>query len=358
MAGEKTEKATPKRRSDERKKGNVLQSKDIATVVSLITMFYFLQFMMPGILKALKEAILYFANESVTREYLLIADLRQLFVRSLLVYGLTAVPLLLVAMGIGIVATGIQTKFLYSPSLLQFKASRLNPISGIAKMFSLRSVVELLKSLLKITALLYVIYSTIAPKINEIPRLMEMSFQAGTVYVGQLIMSIVFNVSIAFVFIAILDFAYQWFDYEKNIRMSKQEIKEEYKQMEGDPQIKGKIKERQRAMAQRRMMQEVPKADVIIRNPTHYAIAVQYDDTKHRAPIVVAKGMDLVAMKIIEIAKQHDIVTTENKPLARSLYESVELNQEIPEQFYQSIAEVLAFVYSVKKKGLKNSEKA
>ena len=148
-----------------------------------------------------------------------------------------------------------------------------------------------------------------------------------------------------FVFLALADYAYQWFEYEKNIRMSKQDIKEEYKQMEGDPQIKGKIKERQRMMSQRRMMQNVPNADVIIKNPTHYAIAVKYEMGKQRAPIILAKGMDNIALKILEVAKKNDIPSIENKPLARGLYEAVEINQEIPEKYYHAVAEVLAFVY-------------
>lgn len=353
MAGEKTEKATPKRRSDERKKGNIFQSKDLATVLSLISIFYFLQFMMPNILKSMQQLIAQFINQAATMDRLTISDLGPIFIRVVITYVVTAFPLLLFAVMIAVIGTGIQTRFLFTPSLLKFKPSRMNPISGIAKMFSLRSIVELTKSIIKIIALIYIIYTTIQGEFYNIPRLMEMSFPAAISFLGELIMSIVFNITIAFVFIGIFDFAYQWYDYEKNIRMSKQDIKEEYKQMEGDPQIKGKIKERQRAMAQARMMQEVPKADVIIRNPTHFAIAIKYDEKKNRAPIVVAKGMDLVALRIIKIAEENNITVSENRPLARGLYESVDLNHEIPEQFYQAVAEVLAFVYNLKK-GLTN----
>jgi flagellar biosynthetic protein FlhB len=152
------------------------------------------------------------------------------------------------------------------------------------------------------------------------------------------------------VIISILDYMYQKFQHEKQLRMSKQDIKDEYKMMEGDPQIKGKIKQRQREMAMRRMMQEVPNADVVITNPTHFAVAIKYDGATMQAPTVVAKGQDFVALKIKDMAKQHDIVTVENKPLARTLYAQVEINQQIPEDLFQAIAEVLAYVYKIKGK--------
>ena len=156
-----------------------------------------------------------------------------------------------------------------------------------------------------------------------------------------------------FVVLAIFDYVYQWWDYEKNLRMSKQEIKEEYKQSEGDPHVKGQIKERQQQMSRKRMMQSVPEADVVIRNPTHYAVAIQYDADQHSAPVVVAKGADALALRIVQIAEEAGVHVMENKPLARGLYETVDIDREIPEKFYQAVAEVLAFVYSLKKKDLR-----
>ena len=153
-----------------------------------------------------------------------------------------------------------------------------------------------------------------------------------------------------FVGLAIFDYVYQWWDYEKNLRMSHQELKEEYKQTEGDPQIKGKIRDRQQQMSRQRMMQKVPNADVVIRNPTHYAVAIQYDPEKNSAPVVVAKGADTLALRIVAVAEEHGVYVTENRPLARGLYESVDLDREIPEKFYKTVAEVLAFVYSLRKK--------
>ena len=172
-------------------------------------------------------------------------------------------------------------------------------------------------------------------------------------FIGDTVVSLANTVGVAFLFLAAFDYLYQWWDFEKNLRMSKQELKEEFKQTEGDPQVKGKIKERQQQQARQRMMQNVPNADVVIRNPTHYAVAIQYNPHQNNAPVVIAKGMDSLALRIVKVAQEHDIITMENKPLARGLYETVDLDREIPEQFYQPVAEVLAFVYNLKKKDLK-----
>lgn len=171
-------------------------------------------------------------------------------------------------------------------------------------------------------------------------------------YVGDTAVSLVNTVGVAFIFLAAFDYLYQWWEYEKNLRMSKQEIKEEYKQTEGDPQIKGRIREKQRQMASMRMMQNVPKADVIIRNPTHFAVALGYDSNANRAPVVLAKGADHLALKIVEVGEANGVYIMEDKPLARGLYASVEVDMEIPEEFYQTVAKVLAFVYKLKKKDI------
>jgi flagellar biosynthetic protein FlhB len=181
---------------------------------------------------------------------------------------------------------------------------------------------------------------------------MDMPVENGIAYLGDMIMTIVSTSAAVFVVLAALDYFYQWWDYEKNLRMTKQEVKEEYKQTEGDPQIKGQIRERQRKQAQARMMQNVPKADVIIRNPTHYAVAIKYNPDEDRAPVLLAKGADKLALRIIREAEKYNIAITENRPLARGLYEAVEIDQEIPSEFYQAVAEVLVFVYNLKNKSV------
>ena len=246
-----------------------------------------------------------------------------------------------------------QTRGLFTMESLAPKFSRLSPLQGLKRMFSLRGVIELLKAMIKIIILGSIIWNALQKDFWNFSQLMDMEpFQAMT-YTGDMILSIVQPVAIAMAFVAGFDLFYQWWDYEKNLRMSRQELKEEYKQTEGDPQIKGKIRERQQAQARQRMMQKVPSADVVIRNPTHYAVAIQYDPSRNNAPVVVAKGADSLALRIVAVAEEHGVFITENRPLARGLYEAVDLDQEIPDRFYQPVAEVLAFVYSLKKKELK-----
>ncbi|MPM10796.1 Flagellar biosynthetic protein FlhB [bioreactor metagenome] len=249
-----------------------------------------------------------------------------------------------------IIFTGAQTKFLISKENIKFKFSKINPLSGIKRMFSIRSVVEVIKNLIKIAILGYLIYSSIMKNLLQVPKLAQVDLLSGINFIFTSIMAIVKKVVIAFVVISAFDFLYQWWEYEKNIKMSKQEVKEEYKQMEGDPKVKGKIKEKQRAISYSRMMQQVPQADVIIRNPTHFAVAIKYDIEKDRAPIVLAKGQDNVALRIIDKAKESNINIVENIPLARALYKTTEINHEIPLEYYEPIAEILAWVYRLKEK--------
>ena len=349
--GDKTEKATPKRRKDERKKGNVVSSREVTAVVSLAIVFFAVKFFIGYIVVELQHLVEYI--------FLLLLEVKEIngntmntpifqIVETIVV---CVFPVGFVAMLAGIIGAGAQTKFLFSSDLLKPKFSRLNPIEGIKKLFSLRSIVELLKAIMKIIALGWIVYLVLGDFLAEVPSLFYVTPKEAGVWVGNVIMEIVKNALYLFIAIAVVDFGYQYYEYEKNIRMSKQEIKEEYKQMEGDPQIKGKIKERQRAMAQRRMMQEVPNSDVIIRNPTHYAVAIRYKQGEDRAPKVLAKGKDLIALRIVEIAEKNGIIMVENVPLARGLYEAVELGMEIPEKFYQACAEVLAYVYRIKHEG-------
>lgn len=249
-----------------------------------------------------------------------------------------------------VVLTGAQTKFLISKENIKFKFSKLNPLSGIKRMFSIRSLVEVIKSLIKISILVYVIYSSIANNLFQVPRLISANLAAGINFIRTSVMSIVKSVVIAFIVISAFDFLYSWWEYEKSIRMTKQEVKEEYKQLEGDPKIRGIIKEKQRAFSMTRMMQQVPKADVIIRNPTHYAVAISYNIEKDNAPIVLAKGKDRMAARIIEKAEEYKINIIENIPLARALYAESEINREIPVKYYEDVAEILAWVYRLKEK--------
>ena len=285
-------------------------------------------------------------------EYINESDVKRIYLSVCITFAATALPLLLICSMVAITATAMQTRMLFTFEAAHFKISRLSPIKGFKKIFSMRSVFELVKSLLKISILGYIIYNTFVDELENLPRMIDMTLQQSISYTGSMVLTIVRTAAIVMVFIAAFDYIYQWWDYEKNLRMSKQELKEEYKQTEGDPQIKSKIRQRQQEQSRRRMMQAVPTADVVIRNPTHFAVAIKYEPKKNRAPIVVAKGADSLALKIIEVAEEHNVTITENVPLARGLYEAVDLEREIPERFYQPVAEVLAFVFSLKKKDL------
>mgnify|MGYP000991714888 FL=1 len=312
-------------------------------------MFFALKGLAPGILRTIEQRTRQIIAMTGEVTELTIYDARKLAIDIMVVFATTVLPLLLIGGLVSVVLTLAQTRLLFTTKTIQFKFSRLNPLQGIRKMFSLRALVELAKSLIKIAILCYIIYSNLYKKFLLLPRLMDMSVENAVSYLGDLIMSIVTASAAVFIFIAALDYLYQWWDYERSLRMSKEEIKEEYKETEGDPQVKGQIKERQRKMAQMRMMQNVPKADVVIRNPTHYAVAIKYDPEVNNAPVVLAKGADSLALRIIHEAEKHDIIITENKPLARALYESVEVDAEIPAEFYQAVAEVLVFVYNLRK---------
>lgn len=351
MAGEKTEKATPKRKQDERKKGNIFQSKDLTSILALVAIFYFLRAYMPTMLNYLKAFLIRMIDISNEMESVSMLKINEVYLEILLVLAITALPALLVAMLVNVVLSGAQTRFLFSSELLKFKWDKLDPISGFKRMFSVRSIVELIKNLIKVIGLLVIVYVVLAPKIGRIPIMMELEFSQVLAFLVQNIMNLVLYVGVAFLFVGLADYGYQWYDYEKKLRMSKQDIKDEYKQQEGDPQIKGKIRQKQQQMAQKRMMQEVKNADVIIKNPTHVAIAIQYKPTLQRAPKVIAKGIDSLALRIIEEANKHQIVTVENIPLARALYAAVELEDEVPEEYYEAIAQVLAYVYQIRQKG-------
>ena len=347
--GSKTEKATQKKREDERKKGNIFQSRDLVSALSILVLFYILKLTLSFIYKTLSGTITKYIGYTAAENALSASSANGLFKDIVITVLLASGPVLLGSFFISIIATGIQTKFNFSKEHIKFKLSKLNPIRGLKNLFSLRSITELIKAMIKITAIGFVLYSAFKKIYGQFIMLIYRDLWQATVFILNTIMDMVMQLSLVFIGIAVADYLYQWWEYERTLRMSKQEVKEEYKQMEGDPLIKSKIRERQRKISSQRMMQQVPTADVIIRNPTHYAVALKYELHVNAAPVVVAKGQDYVALKIIEIAAQHNIPMKENKPLAQALYKTVPLNQQIPPEYYAVLAEILAWVYSMKK---------
>ena len=243
----------------------------------------------------------------------------ELAVQGVVLVGKTVGPVVAVAILCAVAATFAQTRFLVTTEPLKPKFSRLNPLEGFKRLFSLRSLVDTVKNLIKIVILMAIIFLSIRDMFLESSNYLYTDLTASVAHLVEVAGGMVLRISIAFVAVAAMDFFYQWWDFERNMKMTKQEVKEEYKQMEGDPQVKGKIKEIQRRRAQQRMMQQVPGADVVIRNPTHFAVALRYKPDQDDAPIVLAKGQDNIAMRIVEIAEENKIAVIENVPLARAL---------------------------------------
>lgn len=346
---EKTEKASPKKREDEQKKGNIFQSRDAASALSVLLVFSVMRALFPKGYEFMAGVMTRFFGYTGTVDELTVNGAVRLLAGGVTAVLLVAGPVVLCAMFTGVLASGAQTRFRVSRENIRFKFSRINPLEGIRRLFSLRSLVELLKAAAKLAVIAVVLIQSLAGLVDTLPSLMDQGVEQGVRYILVTLYDIVMKMSMAFLAIAVADFGYQWWQYEKNIRMTKQEVKEEYRQMEGDPQVKSQIKERQRAMAMRRMMQQVPKADVVVKNPTHFAVALAYDINKSNAPVVLAKGQDYMALRILAIAEEYGIPTTENRPLARELYRRVEPGREIPPEFYTVMAEIMAWVYSVRK---------
>lgn len=287
-----------------------------------------------------------------------VADINELSMANLQLVGMKAVetaawcifPLGVISLAIGVLGTGIQTRFLFTREPLKFNLGKLNPLKGIKNLFSTRQLIELLKALLKITILAVVLYNILKDELVVIAQMMDVNPISAAVYVLKEIISMVLRIGMIFAAIAGFDFFFQRWKYEKDMKMSKEEVKEEYKQMEGDPKVKGKIKSLQQSMARSRMMQAVPDADVVIRNPTHFAVALRYDIDHDNAPVVVAKGQDYIALKIVEIAENSKVTVIENKPLARGIYASTPLGGQIPAEYYGVVAEILVEVFRMNKK--------
>ena len=347
---EKTEKATPKKRRDQRKKGNVATSKDVIAVASLVGCFYCLQMLFPTIYKSLREMMIFQISSVAAIDELSLGNLQILGMKSVNTLAKCIFPLGVISLSIGVIATGIQTRFLFTKEPLKFKLSKLNPLNGIKNMFSAKQLVELVKSVLKIIILAVVLYNILKDEIIVIAQMLDVNPINASAYVLKEIMSMVLQIGMIFAAIAGFDYFYQRWKYEKDLKMSKEEVKEEFKQMEGDPKVKGKIRSLQQSMARSRMMQAVPDADVIIRNPTHYAVALKYDIDHDNAPKVIAKGQDLVALKIVEIGQQNKVTVIENKPLARGLYASTPLGGQIPAEYYGVVAEILVEIFRMNKK--------
>lgn len=344
---DKTEEATPKKKKDARKKGQVAKSKELGLTFTLLASTIVLVALGDFILNSLREDMVAFLNnyinmhiDSNNMQFILLT----VMVRAALVILPVAIPIAIM----GIIANFIQSGFLFTKETIKPDLKKLNPLNGLKRIFSMRTLVELFKDLAMIFVVAFVGYKYLMKNYGYILNLGYSGINYIPPAIKKLVVEIFQKVTLVMIAISLMDFIYQKRQYNKELRMTKQEIKEEFKQDEGDPQIKGKIKQMQREMASKRMMQSVPDATVIVTNPTHISVALKYEEGQS-APVVVAKGQGEVAAKIKEIAREYEIPIVENKPLARLMYKEVEIDSQIPVEMYEGVAEVLAIVYKLKK---------
>jgi flagellar biosynthetic protein FlhB len=350
-SGEKTEQATPRRREEARKKGQVFKSSDLNSAVILlvgsVVLFVTLSLTIDNF-RAFTE--LYLLDRTLTDFDN--AYIYKLFVETLYLMGKILFPIFIATFIAALLISYMQVGFIFSAETLNPKLERINPIEGFKRVFSKRALVELSKSLFKVVVTGYIVYSVLRKYFYLFPRFVDMELVASIKAFSIVLFEMALKVGIAFLVIGVLDYFYQWYEYEKSLKMSKYDVKQEFKQVEGDPLIRSRQRQIQREYAMRRMMTEVPKADVVITNPTHFAVALKYDLEAMDAPQVVARGQDFVALRIREIARENGVTIVENPPLARTLFYSLDIGDFIPEELYQAVAEVLAFVYRQKRKVL------
>jgi len=350
---EKTEKPTPRRRRESREKGQVFHSREINSAILLVLAFYTLKRSGSYIYE---NIAVYF--KKVYTEYLIMDDLLEganlwnFITEAFMILAKTVAPILGVVLATGLIISYAQVGFLFTVKTLQPSFNKLNPINGFKRLFSLHAVMELFKSIAKICIVGYVAYTYIKEEIDKIVLLLDMDIFEITAYISNLLINIAIRMGTVLIVLGAVDYFFQWRQHEKRLMMTKEEVKEEFKQTEGNPQIKSRIRQKQRQISMRRMMAEIPKADVVITNPTHYAVALKYDISIASAPVVVAKGQDYIALRIKEIARENNVEIVENKPLARSLYDSTDIGETIPPELFQAVAEVLAFVYNLKNKAI------
>lgn len=345
---EKTEEPTSKRRTEAREKGQVARSVELNSAFIILTAFYVLKMIGSHVYYKLIAFMGFMFTGFSTRDFTVEA-MQTLFINIAITFVEITFPLMLAILVISLTINFLQVGFTFTLQPLAWKFDKLNPINGFKRIFSSRALMELVKSLFKIAIIGYFIYRFLMQEIGYIPKMIDADLNDSIQFMAAMAIDLAFQIGGVILIMAAFDYLYQWWSHNKSLKMSKQEVKEEFKQTEGNPQIKGKIRERQRAMAMRRMMQEVPKATVVITNPTHFAIAIRYEKDMN-APQVVAKGQDFLAERIKDLARQHGVVIVENKPLARTLYATTEVGETIPTELYQAVAEVLAYVYKLKRR--------
>ena len=344
---EKKHPATPRRKEEARKKGQVFKSQEVISALMLLGLVALLKFWIPAMFLRMEHLFPYVLGLSSEWTERSVASL----MLNVLWLGIQIMaPIFGTGFVIALISNYIQVGVLFTGESMKPQISRLSLISGAKRMFGIKAWVELTKSLLKVLLIGYFLYASVRDRLHIYPALQQLSVGQGAVFLGEALMELAWNISLSFLGIAAFDYMYQRWEYEKNLRMSHEDLKQEYKQTEGNPELKSELKKRQRAISMSRMMQDMKQADVVVTNPTHFAVALRYDLKIQSAPYVVAKGQGQVALRMRELAKEYDLVIMENKPLARALYAQVDIGQGIPADLYKAVAEVLAFVYRLKKR--------
>lgn len=347
--GEKTEPATSKKLNDIRKEGQVAKSKELITAVSLMSLFIILKIYLSKLGTGLIDVYTQVYNsisKVVDDSYngLPIRTAGSVMQQVIIDMIKLVIPILLVAIVIAILGNMLQQKWMVTAKPLQPKFSKISPISGFKRMFSVRQLVELIKSIAMISIIMIVVYNTVKSKMNILLTFYDVGLNTALSTIGSIIIDLGIKISAVFLIVGFADLFYQRIKFKNDNMMTKQEIKDEFKNTEGDPQVKGQIKRRMQEVSRRRMMQQLPEADVVITNPTHFAVALKYEPDAGKAPVVLAKGADYLAFQIKDKAKEYNIAIVENKPLARILYHNIDIGMEIPPELYQAVAEILAVV--------------
>lgn len=347
--GEKTEEPTAKKLEDARKKGQVMRSTEVVTAATLLAFFFMLKIFVGFIgnrfMTSFRQTIGFISD--YTSEPFTLNTARTIICGSFWNIIVAAFPIMIVGLVVTIVAIVFQVKWKVTAEPLKPKFDKFNPVTGMKRLFSKDKIMDLFKSIAKVVILAYVVYSYLKNQWPLIYKMYSYTLPQAIAVIGDTVINVGIRISALFAVIAMFDLFYQKWKYHQDMMMSKQEVKDEYKNSEGDPKVKSQQKQRMQQASQRRMMQDLPNADVVITNPTHLAVAIKYDKDTNEAPVVVAKGADYLAQKIKDRARENAIEIVENKPLARMLYHNVEIGAEIPPELYQMVAEVLAYVYSL-----------
>lgn len=356
LFAERTEEPTPRRLTKAREEGRVARSNDLVAGVGLVAATLALRGLGAAAVKQVTGGMagafggLMATDLTPETTGVILQEWAMLFLRTIL-------PFALVLLAIGVAVGTLQTGFNFTLRALAPKFSTLNPITGLTRIFSLRTLTELIKGLLKLVAIGYIAYRNVAGMAPQFPNLMAQPVRVGLAALADMVLDVMLAVGFAFLVIGLADYGYQYWEYRRSLRMTKQEVKQEHREQEGAPELKSKQRQRQRELAmRRRALNEVPRADVVVTNPTHFAVALKYDAAEAAAPKVLAKGADLLALEIRKIAQAHDVPLVENRALARGLYYDVEVGRLIPPEYYQAVAEVLAFVYNLRRQNRQSGQ--